>query len=146
MFDRGCTICGWQVEDVLEPVAAPIIACPVCDASTERLWFSKASNVIGDECQFTQTNGLRHPREFRSKQEHRRWLKENGFLVKDSHATMDGTDKAEHTTAWTAGGAAWLKAAEELARRNHNGQFVGNDPALPDVQFPVRWVDENSGL
>lgn len=44
------------------------------------------STVIGDEVDFVQTNGLRHPRRFRSRLDHQRWLKENDYRVKDTQA------------------------------------------------------------
>jgi len=46
--------------------------------------------VHGDECDFVQTNGLRHPRRFRSKQEWDLWRKQNHYEVKHK---WDGTDR-----------------------------------------------------
>lgn len=59
-----------------------------------------SSVVVGDECDFIQTNGLKEPRRFRSKLEFKRWLKENDFLVKDTHKAPLDSDKSPHTTNW----------------------------------------------
>ncbi len=146
VYDLGCRSCDWQSIDELEPVNMPSReACPECGSYTvERQWLSKPPFAVGDEMDHLQVNGTKEPIRFRSKIEFRRWLKENGYRVKDSHACMEGTDKAEHTTAWEAGGKAWLKNAEELAKAHHNGGFVGNDPE-PDASVNVRWVDVDTG-
>lgn len=56
--------------------------------------------VVGDECDFVQTNGLKHPRRFQSKLEFKRWLKENDFQVKDTHVAPLDSDKSPHTSNW----------------------------------------------
>jgi hypothetical protein len=60
------------------------------------------SMIIGDECDFTQVNGLKAPRRFRSKQEHKRWLKANGYEIVDTHVGLQGSDKSPHTTNWAS--------------------------------------------
>lgn len=105
-FDRLCPSCGWTKIDSLEPTTPQPVLCDECGEPTERAWLTKPANVIGDEMDWTQTNGLKHPRRFRSKSEHRRWLKESGWTVKERHAE--------------AGGKDWLAKAEALAQR-HGG-------------------------
>src|SRR5438128_1753570 len=78
-------------------------ACPTCGGQTERAWLTKCSTVVGDECDFIQTNGLKHPRRFQSKQAFKRWLKANQFAVKEEHLGQDGTDKSPYTTSWSQG-------------------------------------------
>ena len=101
LYDRNCA-CGWQAVDVWEAVYTPARACPQCGGDTQRAWLSKPPMVVGDECDFVQRNGLKEPRRFRSKQEHRRWLKANGYVVNDAHVGVPGSDKSPHTTSWAA--------------------------------------------
>ena len=122
--------------DVFESIDAAAVPCPECGRPTERAWLTKPPAAIGDETDFVSHHGERHPVRFRSKSEHRRWLKEKGYTIKDEHKGIQGSDKSPHTTAWTAGGAQWLADAEELARRN--GTAAGAVPDAPDdfhVQF-----------
>lgn len=120
LFDRLCHGCGWQAIDVMEPVNPGVVTCPACGDPTERAWLTKPSNVIGDECDFVSHNGERHPVRFRSKLEHRRWLKEKGYAIKDEHIGLQGSDKSPHSTKWEGGGKEWLANAEALAQR-HSG-------------------------
>lgn len=48
-----------------------------------------------------QVNGLREPRRFTSKQERKRWMKENGYREFVRHKGTD-SDKSKHTTNWAA--------------------------------------------
>lgn len=112
-YDRTCTACDYCIIDVLEPVYADNTSCPDCGQPTARAWMSAPPNVIGDECDFVTRNGEKNPRRFRHKSEHRRWLKENHFIVKDEAVSGD-----KHTKTWTAGGKQWLADAEALAMRN----------------------------
>lgn len=101
LYDRQC-VCGWSEIDRWEPVAAPVLACPMCGGETQRAWLTKASTVIGDEIDFVQHNGTRTPIRFRSRGKFKRWLKANDYRVKDSHIGAPGSDKSKHTTNWGA--------------------------------------------
>ena len=74
--------------------------CPTCDRPLRvGEWpfcphgFGTTS-VIGDECDFVSHNGETQPVRFRSKQEHRRWLKQHGYRIKDDHVGQQGSDKS----------------------------------------------------
>ncbi len=122
LYDRQCESCGWQAIDLIEPVNAGVVLCHACGEPTVRAWFAKkAANVIGDEMDHIQVNGLRHPRRFRSKSEHRRWIAGSGWTVKESHPT--------------AGGKQWLSDAEELAKRQ--GGIGTKEPE--DEPLHVTW-------
>ncbi len=100
-YDRRCESCGWQVIDIVEPVYVPERACPDCGTATVRCWITRASTVIGDECDFIERNGTKEPIRFRSKQEFKRWQKESGWTVKDTHVAPNGSDKSKFTTDWS---------------------------------------------
>ena len=135
-YDRLCPSCGWLAVDVLEPVNVPVQTCPACGDPTKRAWLTRSTNVIGDEMDHLQVNGLKEPRRFRSKLEHKRWLKENGYTIMDGHVGEYGSDKSKHSSRWAAGGGAeWLANAEELAKRN--GASAGKDPE--DKPFNIKW-------
>ncbi len=98
LYDRQCgSACGWQALDVWEAVDAPHGVCPACGADTARAWLTRASSVIGDECDFTTRNGEKTPVRFRSKIEHRRWMKERGLVIMDTHVGAPGSDKSKFT-------------------------------------------------
>lgn len=99
LYDRRCS-CGWTAIDVWESVSVPEHACPDCGLQTERAWLTKFAAVVGDECDFVQTNGLKFPRRFQSKQEFKRWLKDNHYAVHDTHRGQDGSDKSPFTKSW----------------------------------------------
>lgn len=122
IFDRACPSCDWQVIDVFEPVHVGVKPCPACGDPTARVWLSqKSSNVIGDEFDHVQRNGLKHPRRFRSKSEHRRWLASSGWTVQETHHE--------------AGGKEWLANAEALAARQ--GGLGTKEPE--DEPFHITW-------
>lgn len=101
LYDRQCA-CGWTATDVWEAVNAGEVRCPECGAMSERAWLTKATTVHGDECDFVQHNGTREPIRFRSRAEFKRWLKQEGYTIKDSHVPKQGTDKSPFTTNWAA--------------------------------------------
>jgi len=138
-YDRVCEGCGAVVIDVMEPVHAPNPPCEDCGAPMLRAWLTKPPSAIGDETDFVSHNGERHPRRFRSKQEHKRWLKEKGYTIKDEHIGQQGTDKSPHSTPWVAGGKEWLANAEAAAKAHHNGGYRGNPPAEPSSFPNIRW-------
>jgi len=84
-----------------------------------RAWVTKPPNVVGDEIDLVSHNGEKHPMRFRSRADHRRWLKEKGYRIKD--------DASGHSST---GGVQWLKDAEVLATRNGaaRGEVVVDDP------------------
>lgn len=135
-YDRLCGVCGWVAIDVLEPILAPDVACPECAGETKRVWLSAPPNVIGDEMDHLQVNGLRNPRRFRSKQDHKRWLKSEGFIVKDEHKPLAGSDGSPHSSRWSGGGKQWLADAEALALRN--GSAEGTVPE-EDHPWNITW-------
>lgn len=138
-YDRRCTGCEWKAVDVLEPITLAIsVVCPVCHEPTERAWLSAPPNVIGDECDFTSNNGEKTPIRFRSKADHKRWLREKGYVVKDSHVGEAGSDKSKFSTRWVGGGKQWMADAEELAKRN--GSASGTTPT-PDDHFNIEWSE-----
>jgi hypothetical protein len=75
--------------------------------------------VVGDETDFVSHHGEKFPVRFRSKADHRRWLKSKGLRVQD--------DSSHHSST---GGKHWLEAAEELATRNGSGrgEVIHDDP------------------
>lgn len=135
-YDRLCHGCGWVGIDVIEPIDAGVVACPSCEKPTVRAWLTKPANVIGDECDFVSRNGEKHPVRFRSKLEHKRWLKEKGWEIKDEHKGLQGSDKSPHTTKWEGGGKEWLANAEALAQRH--GGIGAKEPE--DDAFHVTWT------
>ena len=137
-YDRACPQCSWKAIDVFEPIAAPAAVCPDCGHITDRVWITKPPNVNGDEIWYTQVNGFATPREFRSKSERRRALKEAGWREADSHVPVQGSDKSPFTRRWESGGTAWLAAAEDLIKRHHNGEFAGSTPEPPDAPWNIR--------
>ena len=73
--------------------------------------------MIGDECDFVSRNGEKKPIRFRSKLEHRRWLKEHGYRIKDDHVGAQGSDKNKFTQRWAAMDPQTMKNAMELVAR-----------------------------
>jgi hypothetical protein len=139
LYDRRCGVCGWTVIDVVEPVTpATPPECPDCGSLTERAWLTAPPNVIGDACDFVSHNGERHSVRFRSKAEHKRWLKEKGYVVNDGHVGAAGSDKSKFSARWESGGPQWLADAEALARRN--GTAKGRTPT-PDDAFHITWTE-----
>lgn len=136
LYDRLCNGCGWVAIDVIEPIHAGTVTCPACGDPTERAWLTKSSNVIGDEMDHVQVNGLKTPRRFRSKQERKRWLKEAGYEEKGEHKGLQGSDKSPHTTRWEGGGKEWLAKAEALAQRH--GGIGAKEPE--EAPFHVNWT------
>lgn len=118
----------------------PLVACPDCGAPTRRAWLSKAAAIVGDEMDHVQVNGLREPRRFRSKQEHKRWLKEAGYEIRDGHAPMPGTDKSKHGISWATMDPQTLENARYLVTHR---QMI--DAEEPDEPLHIRWVNPNTG-
>ena len=115
LYDRTCTACDWQAMDVWEAVTPmtnhdtrgkfctpypKTIRCPQCNAATVRAWLRKPPAVVGDECDFIAHNGAKEPFRVRSKAEYRRFLKANGFRIKDTHVPAQGSDKSKFTRSW----------------------------------------------
>lgn len=121
VFDRLCFACGWVAVDVFEPIQYEAPLCPECGTSTERVWLTKPPNVVSDSCDFVSRNGEKHPVRFRSRADHRRWLKEKGYAINDNRSGHSST-----------GGVQWLKDAEVLATRNGaaRGEVVPDDDPL----------------
>ncbi len=99
------------------------------------------STVVGDEVDFVQVNGLPQPRRFRSRLEHQRWLKEQGYRVYDTHVGEQGSDKSRHTRS----------AAIMDPQTLENGRYLVTHRAMIDAKEPdeplhIRWVDEDTGL
>lgn len=86
----------------------------------------QAGGVNGDECDFIQENGLKHPRRFRSKQEFKRWLDANSYENKVCNAGPHDKIVARMVTM----DAYTMWAAEQLATRNggSKGKDVASDP------------------
>lgn len=138
-YDRACGVCEWQVIDTFEPVNVEASPCPACGSETSRVWISRTSQVIGDEMDHVQENGLKQPRRFTSKSEWRRWMKENGLENPVRHACLPGTDKSPHTTDWSKGSMDpyTLEQAKILVSRQHS--VKGNDAPAP-VKLNIRVV------
>lgn len=100
-----------------EPINHPAPPCPECGLALVRAWLTKCSAVIGDEMHHWQVNGLKTPRLFESKQERRRWMKEEGFRECAYHIGLDGSDKSKHTRRWEAMDAQTLENARILVER-----------------------------
>ena len=94
------------------------------------------SGAIDDSMDHVQINGCKEPIHFTSKQERKRWLKENGYREYVRHIGVDGSDKSKHTTRWATMDAYTLANAKELLERAAQ-QPARNDPA-PDPLPPVR--------
>lgn len=113
LYDRRC-VCGWTAIDVWESVVTETHACPDCGNQTERAWLTKASTVIGDACDFISRNGEAQPVRFRSRADHRRWLAQHGYRIKDEHRPEPGTDKSKFTSNWAQGYDAYTAANVKL--------------------------------
>lgn len=118
MYDFACRGCG-ATFDALEPLGRRFVDCRECGgiALAEKVWISRASNVIGDECDIVQENGFREPRRFSSKAERLRALKEVGCAEMVRHTPVLGTDKSPHTKSWAAIGPGTLESARLLLER-----------------------------
>jgi hypothetical protein len=136
-YDRKCSACDWQKIDVFERVTPEDVSCPDCSAATDRVWLTKPSNVIGDECDIRQENGFKTVQHFRSKIERKRALKAAGVEECVQHRPMPGTDKSKHTMNWATMDSKTLENARILVERQ--GGFKGNDPA-PDVRMRITHV------
>lgn len=139
-FDRRCESCGTEVYDVLEPSNAPVVLCGECGEPTVRAWLTKPAYVIGDEMDHTQINGLKHPRRFTSKQEHARWMKANGFRIKDDHVGSQGSDKNKFTQRWAGMDPQTLKNAQDLVAR------AASAPATSSEEDGPRGITSNDGI
>ena len=111
-FDRKCGSCGTLKIDCLEPSEPPTVLCDDCGEPTERVWLSKSSNVIGDECDFVQHNGTKTPIRFRSRGDHKLWLKSHGYRIAED-ASAKGSKSAGIMDAYT------LEAARTLVSRDN---------------------------
>ena len=138
-YDRICKACAWLAIDVFEPVNVDqAIACPACGATTERAWITKAATVFPDACDFTVTNGTKVPIRFRSRLEHKRWLKEQGFAIDDHHRPLQGTDKSPYTSNWSQVYDPYTAAnVKELLERAFHAEPSRPDPA--DAPFHITW-------
>lgn len=125
-FDRRCGSCGTVTLDSFEPSDAPTILCAECGEPTDRVWLSKASNVIGDECDFVRMNGTREPFRVTSKIEDRRWLKERGYRIKDEHIGQEGSDKS--TLSQRCGGMDPQTLANATALVSRDNSAGWRDP------------------
>lgn len=88
--------------------------CGDCGEPTDRAWLSKPANVIGDECDFTQHNGTKIPIRFRSRREHRLWLKKNGYRILDDK-TAKGSKSADCMDPYTLAAATALVSRDSRA-------------------------------
>lgn len=138
-YDRKCLACDWTAIDVFEAVHEPASACPSCGELTERAWLTTVSTVIGDEIDHTQVNGTRDPIRFRSRSELRRWRKEHGYVVVDSHVGKPGSDKSPFTSDWNRGGYDPYTAAnvKELLERAFQAPQITEERDT----FHVDWYD-----
>jgi putative FmdB family regulatory protein len=117
MYDFMCHNCGAQFE-ALMPTGTQEMACRECKPGiAEKVWITKPSNVIGDECDITQENGFKEPRRFTSKRERLRAIAEMGMSEMVRHTPVPGTDKSPHTKSWSAIGPGTLESARLLLER-----------------------------
>lgn len=130
-YDRGCSSCDWRQEDCYEPVTVSAPHCPTCGNTTERIWISGATNVIGDAIDVWQENGFRHPRHFTSKIERLRALKEAGLREVVKNAGPD--DK--HCRPWLAMDAHTLENAKALVSRNGTAKASEDAPPLMNIRY-----------
>lgn len=117
-YDRACPDCTWTAIDRFERIEPGIVLCPDCGSPTERAWLTKPSNVVGDEMEHTQVNGLAQPRRFTSKIEHRRWLKANIYRIADDHVPLQGSDRSPHSSRWAAISQETLDGAKAMLERS----------------------------
>lgn len=146
MYDFKCdhSACG-AVFEALKPVGTLVTECRVCGGMADKVWLTRASNVIGDECDIWQENGFATPQHFRSKLERRRALKEGGYEEGVRHVGVPGTDKSPHTQSWAAIGPGTLEAARSLlervggVRKSDEQEESELDEAVHvgDVQVPI---------
>jgi hypothetical protein len=141
LYDRLCTHCGFIAIDVMEPVHVDAVSCPDCGNPTERAWLT-APAVVGDEMEHTQINGLREPRRFTSKQERKRWMKDNGYTERVRHIGLDGGDRSKHTTNWASISPETLENARIMLERTAR-EPAKNEPELEPLH--VRTTYGNLG-
>lgn len=138
-YDRLCNRCGWLAVDALEACYADAPACPDCGTLTVRTWLTKPPTAIGDAMDHVQVNGLKEPRRFTSKQERRRWMKENGFREFVRH--IDGSP---HTERWATMDALTLANATALVTRAAK-EPARNDPADHPLHVQHEYGDVKIG-
>jgi hypothetical protein len=111
-YDQSCQTCEWRAEILAPSGTHP--PCPVCGGPTERLWIRSAS-VHGDDVPggFWAENGFETPRQFYSRSEHIRALKEEGCEIRAKWAGP--LDK--HLTRWDAPSEYTLACAKALLER-----------------------------
>ena len=139
-FDRRCPECGWVRIDSFEPSEAPIILCDDCGEPTERAWLTKASNVIGDAMDWTQRNGTKIPIHFTSKQERKRWMKQEGWREADYHMGDQGSDKNKFTQPWATMSQETLDGAKAMLER------VATQSSWRDVEDAPIGITSQDGL
>lgn len=101
------------------------------------------STVVGDEMDHTMTNGTQVPIRFRSKQEFKRWKKENGYIDYVRHIGQDGGDKSKHTTRWATMDQYTLDSVKALLERVAS-EPARNEPADPALNVRLTTGDLNS--
>lgn len=129
MYDRHCFVCGTTRLDCWEPVTCEGADC--CGLPMQRVFTTRATNVIGDECDITQENGFRHPRHFTSKIERLRALKEAGLREVVKNAGPD--DK--HCRPWMAMDAHTLENAKALVSRNGTAKASEDAPPKMHIRY-----------
>lgn len=134
-YDVRCLSCAKESEDVLTPVNV-VAPCPSCGAATERIWRSRSTSVVKDECDIVQENGFHTPTRFTSKRELALALAAKGLEQRVRHVTIPGTDHSPYTTDWSRGSVD-LKAAI-AAVSEPRGKIHLPDVSEPDV--PITWT------
>ncbi len=103
-----------------------------------------STSVIGDDCDFISHNGERHPVRFRSKQEHRRWLKQHGYRINDAHIGQQGSDKSPFTASAVVISQKTLDDAKAMLERgSRGGAEERRAPGITSFDGLTRYLQEH---
>lgn len=95
------------------------------------------SNIVPDECDFVSRNGEAQPVRFRSRQEHRRWLKQHGYRIYD---TGTGGKSANVITQKTLDDARIM-----LERPSRAAADAQRAPGITSFDGLTRYLKEHRG-
>jgi hypothetical protein len=103
LYDRVCTaaMCYWSKTDCIEKYDARDLACPNCGFPTVREW-TRPPAMIPDTFSTPLVDRVmdKTPQVFESRSAHRDAMRARGYVNRDEHVGLPGTDKSPHTTRW----------------------------------------------
>lgn len=104
IFDRWCETCGWQREDVFEPVTLTVTHCPSGhETARGYLRGGRTAAIHGDDGFIggrTYENLGHRPVTVYSRSELKRELTARGLQEFVRHVGEPGSDKSKRTTRW----------------------------------------------